>query len=187
MSTNKWTYRLSYYEESLAAKIGFERQAPLMNRPERNRNYAEGDIWETWQHMIAAASEIAAARMLGDTEFIPHVNTFHSVEDIPGKYEIRYSFTRKREDGPKYALRFRPDLDDPNQIYILMVGGPEEKVRRNPAENYMAPAFRAIGWMYGHEIHQTKYRTKYGYNNFEAPPSDLHEMSTLPVVESVDA
>lgn len=186
MAKNNWTYSLSYYEESVAAKIGFERQAPLMNMPDWNRNYAEGDIWETWQHMIAAASEIAAARMLGDAEFVPHVNTFHTVEDIPGKYEIRYSFTHKG-DGPKYSLRYRSDLDDPNLIYILMVGGPEEKTRRTAENNYAAPPFRAIGWAYGHECHQQKYRAPFGKNYYRVPPSDLHEMSELPVVESVDA
>jgi hypothetical protein len=176
----KTSYSLTPQEEALAARVGWERQLPMLGQPERNRNYSEGDIWETWQHMICAASEIAAARMLGMDDFEPHANTFHTVLDIPG-YEIRYSFTKEREDGPKYALRFKLGVDDPNQIYILMVGGPEQKTRRDPANGYASPPFRAIGWMRGFEILKgNQYKAPYGKDNFAVPAGDLHEMSTLP-------
>jgi len=179
-------YSLTPQEEATAARVGWERQLPMLGQPERNRNYSEGDIWETWQHMICAASEIAAARMMGMDDFEPHANTFHTVLDIPG-YEIRYSFSKEREDGPKYALRFKLGVDDPNQIYILMVGGPEKKTRRDPENGYAAPPFRAIGWMRGYEIITgNQYKAPYGHKNFAVPAGDLHEMATLPLTEEVD-
>lgn len=177
---HKWVYSLTPQEEAVAARVGWERQLPMLGQPERNRNYSEGDIWEAWQHMITAASEIAAARMMGFEDFVPHANTFKSVLDIPG-YEVRYSFTRKRGEA-KYALRFKEGVDDPDQIYILMVGGPEEKTRRSAADGYVTPPFRAIGWMQGADMVQEKYRAPYGKNNFEVTPLDLHEMATLPEV-----
>lgn len=182
----KWVYSLTPKEEALAARVGWERQLPMLGQPERNRNYSEGDIWETWQHMICAASELAAARMFGLEDFEPHANTFKEVLDIPG-YEVRYSFTKTIPGYPKYALRFKDGVDDPDQIYILIVGGPEDKSRRSSADGYKTPAFRAIGWLYGHEIATIKYMMPYGKGNFAAPAGDLHEMDTLPVVESAHA
>lgn len=178
-----WVYELTAQEEALAARVGWERQLPMLGQPERNRNYSEGDIWETWQHMICAASEIAAARMLGMDDFEPHANTFKNKLDIPG-YEVRYSFT-KEGPGPKYTLRFKEGVDDPNEIYILTVGGPEIKTRRDPANGYKAPAFRAIGWAYGYECIDDRWLAPYGKGNYSVPIAGLHEMSELPVVESL--
>ena len=180
----KWTYSLTPQEEATAARVGWERQLPMLGQPERNRNYSEGDIWETWQHMICAASELAAARMMGMDDFEPHANTFKEVLDIPG-YEIRYSFTKTQPNSPKWSLRFKKGVDDLDEIYILIVGGPEAKVRRSPGEGYVTPPFRAIGWMYGHEMCQMKYMTMYGKDNYSVPASELHDMASLPVVEAV--
>jgi hypothetical protein len=177
-----WTYSLTPQEEAIAAKVGWERQLPMLGQPERNRNYSEGDIWETWQHMIAAASELAAARMFGLVDFVPHVNTFKSKLDIPG-YEIRYSFTKK--ESPKFALRYKDGVDDPNQIYILIVGGPEQKTRRSPENGYKTPPFRAVGWAYGRDCIAPQYKAPYGVNNYIVPISGLNEMSTLPEVVNV--
>ena len=181
-----WIYRLTPQEEAIAARVGYERQLPMLGQPERNRNYSEGDIWETWQHMICAASELAAARMMGLDDFEPHVNTFKSKLDIPG-YEIRYSFTKNIPGYPKWALRYKDGVDDPNEIYILMVGGPEDKVRRSAADGYLAPAFRAVGWLYGAECKDIRFMMPYGKGNYAVPIADLKDMATLPVVESVDA
>ena len=178
---SKWVYQLTPQEEAIAARVGWERQLPMLGQPERNRNYSEGDIWESWQHMVCAASELAAARMFGLTDFEPHVNTFKEVLDIPG-YEVRYSFTKTIPGYPKWSLRFKAGVDDPNEIYILIVGGPEEKTRRSSSDGYKAPAFRAIGWMYGHEIAQIQYMMPYGKDNYAAPASDLHDMLELPVL-----
>lgn len=180
----KWQYSLTSGEEALAARVGWERQLPMLGQPERNRNYSEGDIWEAWQHMICAASEIAAARIMGMTDFEPHANTFKNVLDIPG-YEIRYSFTKEYEDGPKYSLRFKDGVDDPNQVYILIVGGPEVKSRRLAADGYATPPFRAIGWMKGSDMVQEEYRAPYGKGNFSVPAGELKEMTDLPVMEDV--
>lgn len=179
-----WTYQLTPKEEALAARVGYERQLPMFAQPERNRNYSEGDIWETWQHMICAASEIAAARMMGMDFYEPEANTFKNKLDIPG-YEVRYSFTKKDPDGPRYGLRFNSRVDSDNEIYILIVGGPEQKTRRDPADGYKAPAFRAIGWMRGSECVKPEYLVK--GTSYMVPAGSLHEMADLPVVESVDA
>jgi len=180
-----WVYQLTPMEEAIAARVGFERQLPMMGQPERNRNYSEGDIWETWQHMICAASELAAARMMGMEDFEPHVNTFKNKLDIPG-YEIRYSFTKNIPGYPKYSLRFKEGVDDPNEIYILIVGGPEEKTRRSPADGYKAPAFRAVGWAYGRDCVDIRYLAPYGKGNYNVPIIGLQDMADLPVLESVN-
>jgi hypothetical protein len=181
----RWAYSLTPQEEATAAKVGWERQLPMLGQPQRNRNYSEGDIWEAWQHMIAAASELAAARMFGLDDFVPHVNTFKSKLDIPG-YEIRYAFTKNVPGYPKWSLRYNDGVDDPEQIYILMVGGPETKTRRSNAEGYQTPAFRAVGWMYGKDCRQPQYVMPYGKNNFGVPIAELNEMSKLPVLVTND-
>lgn len=179
-----WMYRLTAQEEALAARVGWERQLPMLGQPERNRNYSEGDIWETWQHMVCAASEIAAARMMGLSDYEPEANTFKNKLDIPG-YEVRYSFTKSNPDGPRYALRFNSKVDSLDEIYILIVGGPEQKTRRDPSDGYKTPAFRAIGWMRGSECVSDEFLVK--GNSYMVPAGRLHEMEDLPVVESVDA
>lgn len=179
----KEIYRLTVQEEALAARVGWERQLPMLGQPERNRNYSEGDIWEAWQHMLCAASEIAAARMLGIEDFEPHANTFKSKLDIPG-YEVRYSFTKNgRSEGEKWALRFNPKADDPNQVYILIAGGPERKTRRDQSTKYEGPAFFSLGWMWGHECMSDEFIAPYGTGNYSVPSDKLHPMSSLPVVE----
>jgi hypothetical protein len=177
-----WIYSLTPQEEAMAARVGWERQLPMLGQPERNRNYSEGDIWETWQHMICAASEIAAARMLGMEDFEPHANTYKSKLDIPG-YEVRYSFTNANPGYPKHALRFKDGVDSPDEVYILIVGGPEQKTRRTANDGYKTPPFRAVGWMYGHECLSIKHMMPYGKNNYAVPIAELHDMSDLPVSE----
>lgn len=156
----------------------------MLGQPERNRNYSEGDIWEAWQHMIAAASELAAARMFGLSDFVPHVNTFKNKLDIPG-YEIRYSFTKRDPELPRYSLRYKEGVDDPEQIYILIVGGPEQKVRRSASEGYRTPPFRAIGWAYGRDCAKSEYKAPYGVGNYSVPVTGLQEMSAIPEVVNV--
>lgn len=178
---SRWSYSLSPQEEAIAARVGYERQLPMMGQPERNRNYSEGDIWEMWQHAIAAGSELAAARMFGLDDFEPHVNTFKNRLDIPG-FEIRYCFTKKDPDGPRWTLRFNPKVDDPNQIYILVVGGPEKRVRRNPSDGYFTPPYRAIGWMKGEDCHDIRFldnRT----GQYQVTVQDLQLMEDLPIEE----
>jgi len=120
---------------------------------------------------------LAAARMFGLEDFVPHVNTFKNKLDIPG-YEVRYCFTKAT--SPKYSLRFKKGVDDPNEIYILMVGGPEEKTRRNPNDGYKSPPFRAIGWKLGADCTASNYLAPYGVDNYAVPVTDLNEMTELP-------
>ena len=156
----------------------------MLGQPERNRNYSEGDIWESWQHMIAAASELAAARMFGLDDFVPHVNTFKNKLDIPG-YEIRYSFTKRDPDLPRWGLRYKQGVDNPDEIYILIVGGPEYKTRRSADEGYKTPPFRAVGWMYGHECVRKEFLAPYGKENYLVPFDELQDMRNLPEVAYV--
>ena len=179
---SKWSYSLTVEEEALVFKAGYERQLPMLAQPERNRNYSEGDVWEGWQHMVCAGSELAAARMLGMDDFEPHVNTFKTRLDIPG-YEIRYSFTKTYPGVPKWGLRFNAEVDDPNEIYILIVGGLEEKTRRTREGEWKGPAYRAIGWMYGRDCVDIKYHQPYGRTNYSVPPAGLQLMEDLPVRE----
>ena len=171
-------YQLTVEEEAIAARVGWERQLPMLGQPERNRNYSEGDIWEAWQHMVCAASEIAAARMLGITDFEPHANTFKSKLDIPG-YEVRYSFIKK-EPLPKWALRFNPAVDDAEQIYILIAGGPEMKNRRYSETQYKGPAFFSLGWMYGKDCTHEEFVATYNRSQYSVPYTALNSMETLP-------
>jgi hypothetical protein len=177
-------YSLTPEEEAIAARIGWERQLPMLGQPERNRNYSEGDIWEAWQHMIAAASELAAARMFGLKDFVPHVNTFKNKLDIPG-YEIRYSFTKRDPELPRWGLRYKTGVDDPDQIYILTVGGPEHKTRRSASDGYATPPFRAVGWMHGRNCVDEAFVAPYGKDNYLVPFDALEDMRKLPEVARV--
>lgn len=168
-----WTYALTIEEEAIAAKVGFERQLPMLGQPQRNRNYSEGDIWEAWQHMVAAGSEIAAARMLGQTDFVPHVNTFKKKQDIAG-YEVRYAFSTQRG----HSLRFNAAVDMKEEIYILTAHGLEHRTRRTQDNDFKGTPYSALGWAYGWEIEQDKYL--YKGKSYYMPWRDLNPMEVLP-------
>lgn len=165
--------------EAVAAAVGFLRQEPYLAQPERNRNYSEGDIWEIWQHQITSLSEIAFAGMMGNSEFIPSYNT-HKREPDYGQWEVRYGFSR--EDGSVAGLRFSERVDDPQAPYVLIVGGPEKKMRRSASTGYLTPAFTAIGWMWGHECIAEKFETQLSYpgkRQFLVPPEYLRSMDEI--------
>jgi hypothetical protein len=170
-----WLYALTIVEEALATRIGFARQEPMLGQPERNRNYSEGDVWEAWQHMIAVGSEIAVARMLGFTDFVPSVNTFRSKEDIPG-HEVRYSFYHN--SGPK--LRFNASIDNPEKKYILTAAGLELKTRRSAETGWKGNPYKALGWMYGRDCMNPDYLWK--GKTYYVPRDQLFPMNTLPNV-----
>jgi hypothetical protein len=169
----KWSYALTVEEEALACRLGFERQLPMLGQPQRNRNYSEGDIWEAWQHMVTVGSEIAAAQILGLTDFVPHVNTFKSRQDIPG-YEIRYSFNSV--NGP--SLRFNASVDKPEEIYILIAGGLEVKTRRVEENNWKGAEYVALGWLKGFECARGDYLIR--GNSYRVPWRELNPMEVLP-------
>ena len=168
-----WSYALTVEEEALAAKVGFERQLPMLGQPERNRNYSEGDIWEAWQHMITVGSEIAAARMLGLWDFVPHVNTFKSKQDIPG-YEVRYCFSKP----PGHSLRFTKGIDSEHEVYVLTSGGLESKTRRSAETQWKGPAYTALGWMRGADCINPDWH--YKGNTYYVPWRELYPMEVLP-------
>jgi hypothetical protein len=167
-----WLYSLTLLEEAMAARIGFARQEPMLGQPEKNRNYSEGDVWESWQHMVAVGSEIAMARMLGMSDFVPHVNTYRSQEDIPG-HEVRYSFYN--QSGPK--LRFTEGLDNLDKKYLLTGGGLEVKTRRSADNQWRGNPYKALGWMYGRDCVKSEYL--YKGKTYYVPYTNLRPMDTL--------
>lgn len=168
-----WTYALTVEEEATATRIGYLRQEPYLGKPERNRNFSEGDVWEAWQHMVTVGSEIAAARMLGLWDFVPHVNTYKSRQDIPG-YEVRYAFSTQRG----HSLRFNAAVDAKEEIYILTAHELENKTRRSADTEWKGTPYSALGWAYGYEVEQPQYlyQGKSYYMNWR----DLNPMESLP-------
>lgn len=79
-----WEYSLTPQEEATCVEVGYQRQKPYFGDPTRNINYSEGDLWEMWQHIVCAGSELAFARMMGNKDFIPHYNKWKSELDLPG-------------------------------------------------------------------------------------------------------
>lgn len=180
MSSGIWGYRATPQDEALAMEIGFLRQKPYLGQPERNRNYSEGDIWETWQHALTTLSEIAFARMLGMWDFVPTVNT-HKTEPDVGIWEVRYGFP-KNDVFP--GLRFSEGVDNPDAPYVLLTGGPFEKQRRSPKDDYRTEPFFALGWMWGHECINSQFETMYSTPNrrkFLVPHTSLRSMSEISV------
>ena len=170
---NQWIYALTVEEEALATRVGYLRQEPMLGQPERNRNYSEGDVREAWQHMVTVGSEIAAARMLGLWDFVPHVNTFKSRQDIPG-YEVRYSFSRTSG----HRLRYSSAVDSLEEIYILTAHGLETTSRRSADTDWKGTPYSALGWAYGYEIEQPKFQ--YQGNSYYMGWRDLNPMESLP-------
>jgi hypothetical protein len=178
MTNDNWThYALSTYEEGRCCEIGFERQKPYLGDPSHNRNYSEGDRWELFQHIQCAEAELAAARILGFSEFYPHFNKWKTENDIPG-FEVRYY--RDKNDGREPVMRFSSKVDSRSEItpYILMVEGPEKRTRRSPSNAYMGDPYVAVGWMYDVDAVSDQFRTMYE-GKFEVPMSKLRSMDEL--------
>lgn len=171
-------YALTVEEEALVAKVGWARQARYLAMPQANVNYSEGDVWEAFQHMICAGSELAFARMLGKTGFIPSEGTWKTELDIPGFGEVRYAFPPKFPEysddvrGLRFTIRDNPDL-----IYVLLAGGLGRKTRRQ-APDWLGAPYTALGWLYGHECMNPEW--KFNEKTWYAPRASLHPMKTLP-------
>jgi hypothetical protein len=170
-------YALTVDEEATCTRVGYERQLEYLGQPEKNTSYSEGDAWEMFQHIICAGSELAFARMMGLTDFVPHVNKFKTELDIPGFGEVRYIFPPK---FPEYTNEVRgmryTTSDDPQLKYVLLAGGLGKKSRRTPPEWKGIP-YLAIGWMYGHECMQEEWR--FNTKTFYVPRESLHPMEEL--------
>ena len=165
-----WSYSLTPQEEAVCVEVGYQRQKPYFGDPTKNMNYAEGDLWELWQHAVCAGSELAFARMMGKDNFVPHFNKFKSELDIPGWGEVRYSF----KDIPK--LRFT-DRDEPNLRYVLMVKGLAIKPRKQTPVEYKTEPYVAVGWAYGAECMLDEYQ--YNEKSWYVPQEFLHPMEML--------
>lgn len=164
-----WIYALSPTEEATAVEVGYQRQKPYFGDPTRNINYSEGDLWEMWQHVVCAGSELAFARMIGKKDFVPHYNKWKSELDIPDLGEVRYSFPPIR--GLRYTTRDEDDL-----IYVLTTGGLCNKERR-VGPDWKGPEYVAVGWMYGRDCKKDEW--KYNEKTWYVPIESLKEMETL--------
>ena len=176
METFNWEYSLSHKEEWDCCVVGFKRQEPMGGQPERNRNYSEGDRWEVFQHIQCAEAEMAAARLLGYSDFMPHVNTFKNQLDIPG-FEVRYSrsIDKTRGHGVRYS---RVDDSGVNTPYILMIGGQEAREQRDAEHGYPVKPYIAAGWIYSDDIKVNKY-TNWPGKGYFVPMEDLRSMDEL--------
>jgi hypothetical protein len=163
-----WQYRLTAQEEAICVEVGYQRQKPYFGDPTKNVNYAEGDLWELWQHAICAGSELAFARMMGLNDFVPHFNKWKTELDIPGVGEVRYSFN---SSGLRFTKRDNPDLK-----YILLVDGLAIKNRTENGREYKSTPYKAIGWFLGKDCMQDKYRSKYNNTSWLVPISQLRPM-----------
>jgi hypothetical protein len=135
------------------------------------------------QHVICAGSELAFARMMGLTDFVPHVNKWKTELDIPGFGEVRYAFPPKFPEynnqirGLRYTLK-----DDPDLKYVLLAGGLAKKTRRE-APDFKGAPYVAVGWMYGHECVQPQWR--FNGKTFYVPRNKLHTMEELWATSSI--
>lgn len=171
---NQWSYALTIEEEAICTRVGFERQEPMLGQPERNRNYVEGDAWETMQHIICAGSELAFARMAGLKNFVPHVNKFKSELDVLGWGEVRYSFPKNWPTGSGMPRGLRITVHDNDDLkYALIVEGLARKTRRE-APHFLSNPYVALGWLYGGEAKRIgeKFNDRTWYANIR----DLHPM-----------
>ena len=172
----EWTYALSIEEEAICTRIGFQRQEPMLGSPERNRNYVEGDAWETMQHIVCAGSEIAFARMMGNTQFVPHVNKFKSELDIEGWGEVRYAFPGGWPHGSRSPRGLRMTTHDDDSLkYVLLVEGLARKTRRE-GPKYLGSPYIAVGWLYGHEAKRENWA--FNERTWYAPIGALHRMDS---------
>ena len=163
-------YALTNQEEAQAVIIGFERQKPYFGNPTRNINYSEGDLWEMWQHSVAAGAELAFARMLGKKDFVPSVNKWKTELDIPGLGEVRYSMTNK---GLRYTVR-----DNDQLVYVLLTEGLKHRIRRTAPE-WNGPEYLAVGWKRGADCKRDEW--KYNETTWYVPIQNLEPMETLNV------
>ena len=166
-----WSYALTPQEEATAVEVGYQRQKPYFADPTRNVNYSEGDLWEMWQHVVCAGSELAFARMLGMNDFVPHYNKWKTEWDVPGIGEVRYSFAE-----PTPNLRYT-NRDDDSLIYVLISDGLRVKTRRT-APDWKSNPYWASGWMYGSECKRDEW--KYNEKSWYVPFNHLRKMEDLP-------
>jgi hypothetical protein len=146
---SRWIYEPTISNEADAAAVGWLRQSAYLATPEANRRYSEGDIWEIWQHSIAALSEIAFAAMMGTPNFIPSYNTHKGEPDFQ-QWEVRYGFSQDNGLPPTH-MRLSGSVDKLTAPYVLLTGGAEKKFKRSAMNDYKSLPLKAEGWIWGHE------------------------------------
>lgn len=172
--TTTWEYSLDDADEATSVLIGVERQRPYFASPESNRNYSMGNIDETYRHIVTVGSEIAFARMLGLTDFVPHVNKWRSEPDV-AIFEVRYAFP-SNSYGPSLRLN---DRDKDTTPYVLLTEGSAIRTKRNNAEGGFNPShpYKALGWCYPSEVKFEHYKEHFG--GWRIPAYALRPMSEL--------
>lgn len=164
-----WEYSLTAEEEAICVEVGYQRQKPYFGDPSKNINYAEGDLWEMWQHVVCAGSELAFARMMGKKDFVPHFNKWKTELDIPGVGEIRYSF--KDSSGLRFTSRDNPDLR-----YVLLTEGLAVKKRVEKGELYRSTPYKAVGWYWGRDAMKPEWLSPYKNKSWYVPRNKLNPM-----------
>ncbi len=168
----KWEYSLTQEEEAICARVGFERQEPYLANPKANRNYSMGDVDEIWQHSVAAGSELAFARMIGLTEFVPHVNKWNTEDDVPG-FDIRYTFPSE-----KYPVGLRlHNRDKDHQAYVLLVEGLAVRKKRKESDSYISHPYKAVGWLFAKDGRIPEFEDYCG--GWRVPVTRLRSMQEL--------
>jgi hypothetical protein len=179
----QWTYTLTLQEEGQCCEVGYERQKPYFGDPTHNRNYFEGDRWELFQHIQCAEAELAAARMLGLNNFIPHFNEWKNKLDIPGNpgFEVRYVRDKGNWSFPSLRYSTKADNRGIDIPYILITGGPEERSKRDPDDGYIGRPYKAEGWSYASEIAIPQYQSVWADQShvYEIPYYNLRSMDEL--------
>jgi len=175
---SQWSVGLTPEEESLAMSIGFARQFPYFGKPEANRRYDEGAIYETHQHAVCAGAEIAWAKMLGMEGFIPTHNVYKNEPDV-GVWEVRYKFTGGGSQKP--YLRFSGSVDSYKSPYVLLTGGAEIKFKRSNQNGYISPPYTAHGWCNPKDVMIEAYEfgIEDGKPTYMVPVSALRPMSEI--------
>lgn len=123
---------LTDQEMRIAALTGSERRIQSFHRPD-SHGYAGEDGWTI--DIEGAAGELAFAKHL-NRYWAATVGTFKAA-DIGTKIQVR------TVSSADLSLIVRPD-DDPEQVYVLMVG--------------TAPTFEFGGWIRGRDARQDAYR-----------------------------
>ena len=157
------TFKLSWLEVELAAKVGIARHiASRKLGLQDNHCPRDGErIHERWGMDInGACGELAVAKAIG-IYWAPTVNTFKSVPDVDA-YEVRTT------PGKKNSLIVRSD-DASDRIYILVIGSGQ--------------VFKVIGWILGEDAKKNKWLRNPGGRDPACfvPQSALMDMCDLPI------
>lgn len=118
----------------LAIAVGGARQWSALRSGKRDAHGFKGDSWGV--HIEGVAGEIALARFLGWSWWVPTIDTFQTEPDLPLGIEVT---TRSRHD---WDLIIRPRMAL-SAIHVLVTGE--------------IPAFRIRGWAASHAARRPEF------------------------------